>query len=343
MSMKKVGLFALSCLLLAGCAVKNKDAMLDAQVANEAVDESKALILFLVDSSESMLKNDLDANITRMDAAQKNLKDIVQILDLSKANLGLINFGGKCEVTNSIKATGNTNYFTAKVDNIKADGYTPLADSIKAANSIIKERNGKNVHIVLLSDGLETCGGDPKAQMSQLINDNPDAKISAFVLGYDVDDFAKNQLKDLLRGEGRYFDIADTREMSNALNAIVTQTELNSDGWEDGVYNFGINFDLNSDVIKPEFFENVKKLADYMLKTGNTMQIQGHTDSTGPDTLNQALSERRANSVKNKLIELGVDPSKLSVVGYGESQPKVDNTTAQNRYTNRRAEAHNIN
>ena len=64
--------------------------------------------------------------------------------------------------------------------------------------------------------------------------------------------------------------------------------------------------------------------------------VVGHTDSTGSTLYNQNLSERRAQAVVNKLIELGATPTQLEWRGEGESQPVADNNTAEGRVKNRR-------
>lgn len=75
-------------------------------------------------------------------------------------------------------------------------------------------------------------------------------------------------------------------------------------------------------------------LADPSLK----MDIDGHTDAQGSDELNQALSEKRANAVRDYLISKGVDASRLKATGYGETKPVADNKTAAGRAKNRRTE-----
>jgi len=64
--------------------------------------------------------------------------------------------------------------------------------------------------------------------------------------------------------------------------------------------------------------------------------VQGHTDSTGSDSHNQGLSERRATSVANHLAALQVDPARLAAIGYGENSPVASNATAEGRRLNRR-------
>ena len=69
-----------------------------------------------------------------------------------------------------------------------------------------------------------------------------------------------------------------------------------------------------------------------------SIEIQGHTDDVGSDRDNLSLSQKRAESVKNALIELGIDPGRLQAKGYGETTPVADNGTEAGRASNRRTE-----
>ncbi|MBK6635569.1 MAG: OmpA family protein [Chitinophagaceae bacterium] len=66
--------------------------------------------------------------------------------------------------------------------------------------------------------------------------------------------------------------------------------------------------------------------------------MDGHTDSQGKDEYNQTLSEERAASVRAYLVSKGIDESRLSSAGYGETTPVADNKTAAGRAKNRRVE-----
>lgn len=68
------------------------------------------------------------------------------------------------------------------------------------------------------------------------------------------------------------------------------------------------------------------------------IEVAGHTDGVGPDGFNQRLSEQRAESVKQFLVERGVPAERISVIGYGESQPRTSNDTVEDRRLNRRVE-----
>ena len=61
-----------------------------------------------------------------------------------------------------------------------------------------------------------------------------------------------------------------------------------------------------------------------------TIRVEGHTDSTGPEDYNQLLSEKRAETVKNALVQRAVDPRRINAVGYGELRP-ISSDNATNR------------
>src|SRR5690606_31275038 len=101
-----------------------------------------------------------------------------------------------------------------------------------------------------------------------------------------------------------------------------------------------VKFDFDRDTIRPEFRQDIQSLAEFMRTYPSvTTTVEGHTDSVGSDAYNQNLSERRANSVRQALIDEGVEASRVNAVGYGESRPIADNSTDDGRAMNRRVEA----
>ena len=101
-----------------------------------------------------------------------------------------------------------------------------------------------------------------------------------------------------------------------------------------------VKFDFDKAVVKPNSYGDVKNLADFMAQYPATnVEVAGHTDSVGPDAYNQKLSQRRADAVKQVLVKDGIDASRVSSVGYGESRPVADNATEAGRAVNRRVEA----
>jgi outer membrane protein OmpA-like peptidoglycan-associated protein len=102
---------------------------------------------------------------------------------------------------------------------------------------------------------------------------------------------------------------------------------------------YGILFDLDKAVIRPES----KPVLDEVLQLlraepGWKLTIEGHTDASGLDAHNQALSEQRAAAVKTYLTGAGIDGARLKTAGFGESRPVADNATELGRAQNRRVE-----
>ncbi|MCY1294844.1 Outer membrane porin F [compost metagenome] len=102
-----------------------------------------------------------------------------------------------------------------------------------------------------------------------------------------------------------------------------------------------VKFDFDKSVVKEESYGDIKNLADFMQQyPATTTTVEGHTDSVGTDAYNQKLSERRADAVKDVLVnQYGVGAERVDSVGYGESRPVADNATADGRAVNRRVEA----
>lgn len=98
-------------------------------------------------------------------------------------------------------------------------------------------------------------------------------------------------------------------------------------------------FDSDSSALKPGFYDELTRVSRVLNQYPQTnLMIVGHTDSTGSEVYNQQLSERRAATVKNALAGQGVNPARMSAIGYGETSPIADNRTEYGRQLNRRVE-----
>lgn len=114
---------------------------------------------------------------------------------------------------------------------------------------------------------------------------------------------------------------------------------VNSDGCMKTI-NLHVNFDHDSAVVRKDQMKEINAYANFLTTyTNYNSKIVGYTDSLGSDAYNQKLSERRAESVKNVLIQEGVDASRLTSAGMGEANPVADNSTKEGRAQNRRIEA----
>jgi len=103
---------------------------------------------------------------------------------------------------------------------------------------------------------------------------------------------------------------------------------------------YGIYFDVNKDVVKPESYGTLKEIAGILNEVPDVkVKIVGHTDADGADAANLDLSKRRAASVKNELVKsFGVNGDRLVTDGMGEGQPVAANDTPANKALNRRVE-----
>lgn len=100
-----------------------------------------------------------------------------------------------------------------------------------------------------------------------------------------------------------------------------------------------ITFDTNQSSIKPSFTGVLESVALVLKEFDKTIiQIEGHTDSTGSQSYNQLLSEQRASSVRDFLLNQGIEPKRTRAVGYGQRYPIASNDTAAGREQNRRVE-----
>ncbi|HBG06995.1 MAG: hypothetical protein A2075_09780 [Geobacteraceae bacterium GWC2_58_44] len=100
-------------------------------------------------------------------------------------------------------------------------------------------------------------------------------------------------------------------------------------------------FDIDQAVIRPEYHEEIAEVGNFMMKYPTTTAvIEGHTDNVGTYNHNMDLSQRRAESVVNHLVQkFGIDRSRLAAKGYGFTRPIADNSTDDGRQKNRRMEA----
>lgn len=140
------------------------------------------------------------------------------------------------------------------------------------------------------------------------------------VVGYRMDQQIK-ELRESTAGSG-----VDVTEVDNGQAILVNLPE-------------GVTFDVGSATLQPAFRATLNDVAASLTQYPNSLiDVYGHTDSTGSDTFNQGLSERRAQTVANYLTSQGVNSARIRWQGFGETMPVADNSTEQGRRLNRRVE-----
>ena len=104
-------------------------------------------------------------------------------------------------------------------------------------------------------------------------------------------------------------------------------------------FDSGILFAVNSSTLQPAGQQNLRDLAASLDEyEGTEVLVVGHTDSTGTEEYNQALSERRADSARTFLLGAGLEPGRVRAIGRGEMEPIASNDTEMGRQDNRRVE-----
>ncbi len=128
--------------------------------------------------------------------------------------------------------------------------------------------------------------------------------------------------------------------ISNVRIAVGAPDMRNKLMTEGKLITYGIYFDVNKDVVKPESYGTLKEIAAILNEVPDVkVKIVGHTDADGADAANLDLSKRRAASVKNELVKsFGVNGDRLVTDGAGEGQPVAPNDTPANKALNRRVE-----
>jgi OOP family OmpA-OmpF porin len=218
---------------------------------------------------------------------------------------------------------------------------TPMGNGLQQLDQVLGGLSGRTA-VVIFSDGDSNLGMDPVAEAKILqakygdrlcfmvvsFADNENgamvnkqiaalSRCGCFVLG---EDFLRNQAARLAFLKcGLYEEMADM-----AGETVVFRS---------------IYFDFDKSNIKPEFIPVLDEgVAMSKSKPNTGVLLEGHTDSVGTESYNQALSVRRANSVKAYFVKKGVDANSITTVGYGKDRPRADNKTAEGRKLNRRVE-----
>jgi len=143
-----------------------------------------------------------------------------------------------------------------------------------------------------------------------------------------------------LENKGDYYDqiIVMVKEMKQEVeaNAAGLGDQINKSGH---VAIYGIHFDTAKSTILPDSESILGEIVKLMQQDADLkLRVEGHTDSKGVPSANQALSEKRAQAVVAWLTAHGVDAARLSAKGFGQDKPVADNSTEDGRAKNRRVE-----
>jgi OmpA-OmpF porin, OOP family len=243
---------------------------------------------------------------------------------------------------------------------VRASGSVPDDDSktsiLNALNDVFGADNVKSDISVSQNAGAAPWLGAFRAALDALKGANVDALFvgdQVNVGGAAIEDAARDKIIEALKSAlGAGVAVGALSDKTAAAIAIANDratSELAS--LQSGFDVKDLLFALNDSVVTfasdsaevPESMAPFLKIAASelkQLKAGNVLEIAGYTDNTGDAALNLALSQKRADAVREALITYGADPDMLIAKGYGETDPVASNDTAEGRLKNRRIEYH---
>ena len=166
-------------------------------------------------------------------------------------------------------------------------------------------------------------GGIIGAGLGQAIGRDTKGTLIGAGIGAALGGIAGNQIAAYMDRQEQ--ELRSAMAESDAVNIQRTQDVLSA------TFKGDIFFDVNSSTLKPGAYSEVDRISKVLNNyPQTTIRVEGHTDSTGPADYNQRLSEKRAETVKNALVQRAVDSRRINAVGFGESQP-ISSNNATNR------------
>lgn len=240
------------------------------------------------------------------------------------------------------------------------NNWTPMGSGLNDLAPVIAGLSGKTA-LIIFTDGDNNQGPDAVAAAKSLSAANPELCIH--VVSFADTDHGKQVIQQIRAISGCSVTVDATALTSDmalqqfakdvlyeevvpapvvvkpAPAPVVVEVEPEPVVVVKEVITFNLLFGFDKSAITDEMIP-VLEQAKIILEEDPAANfiIKGHTDSTGPADYNQGLSERRAASVGNWLVNNGIAASRLETVGYGETQPKFDNATREGRQLNRRVE-----
>ena len=178
--------------------------------------------------------------------------------------------------------------------------------------------------------GGAAIGAGMGAVAGLLIGNNPVQRRNAALIGAGIGALAGGAI-------GNYMDTQESELRAQLEGTGVSVTRMG----DRIILNMpsNVTFATDQDQVIPPFYPTLDSVAIVLRKFDKTLiDVDGHTDSVGNAGYNQDLSNRRANSVANYLASRGVDPRRMSAMGYGLERPIASNATESGRAQNRRVE-----
>ena len=315
--------------------------------------------IILLDQSGSMFIKDQGKTQAKAEMAKK----VMTALNERIPELG---YKGSLDVFAPDKTLiGPTEYnremFKATIEGLPETGrvfgnQTPLGDAILQLDGALSKTAGKTA-VLIVSDGDKNVGSDAVQAARTIHEKYPNVCFHA--LSFSEDERGRATLKGISQlGDCVYIEASELSADPAAAGRLAKDIFYNTEVREvmkevvpveaaavipEAIELDTITFDFDKYELSPKakmnLDENLQRLSN---QPNLSIVIKGYTDATGPEAYNQKLSERRAQAVYDYFASRGVSGERMKTLGYGESHPVTDNSTAQGRALNRRAEISSV-
>lgn len=299
---------------------------------------------FLVDYSGSMMMKNNSSGMmsktnTKMQLAKEALFRVNQQIPALGYSGSMHTFAPLSEVLP--QATYSETSMKQAIDTLKPEldiygRLTTMGDGIAALTDGYN-RMSRKAAVIMVTDGNSNYGSDPVAQVTALYQSNRDICVHVISLADTPEGKATINAIAKMRSCTVVVEAADLARDDQVVAQFVRDVFYDSIGGA-RIDLRSVQFGFDSDVITEDSAVILDEVARMLKNAPKNVEISGHTCSIGTAEYNQALSQRRAIAVKNYLVKKGIAAASITAKGYGESQPRYDNSTNEGRRLNRRAE-----
>ncbi|WP_018124563.1 OmpA family protein [Desulfovibrio oxyclinae] len=337
--------------IIALCLAMAATMLLGVGIANAKMVKKVDNFIIFMDQSGSMAQQYTAMGKTKIDLAKKAaaaMNDEVPDLDYTAAIFCFAPFEARIQPTGY--STG------AFADGIAAlpddfdifDRNTPMGNGFMDLDPVLSGLSGKTA-VIMFTDGNSNIGADPVMQAKALYA-KYGSNLCLHIVSLATNDHGRMVIDQIRALDGcsvnaevtQFFEPAFLSNYANNVFYKEVQEEKKPEPMPAPAamtISFDLHFGFDKYKITDEMvpvLEEVKMLLDE--NKSLEFEIAGHTDSIGTEAYNQGLSERRAGSVHDWLVENGIDSDRLTTKGYGELNPKYDNGTREGRRLNRRVD-----
>lgn len=297
---------------------------------------AKSNMLFILDGSNSMWGQvDGEAKII---SAQNVLGGLLKDLPIN-TQVGFMTYGhreeGSCEDIEVLAGVGevNSDVLINKINTLKPKGKTPIAAALAKSIEVLKQFEGDNNNVVLISDGLETCGGDPCAAAKALADAGIQARVH--VVGFDVSEQESSQLQCIpAMGNGQYFSATNAEELKTAITevkeaAIATPSPPESVVWFEDNFD-GDDLSEHWEVINPDPDGYIVENGSLLILTSGDSPLAGSDGLTNIFRLTQEMPEGDWKATMRLIPEVATFRERYILALYRDKDNMLSATSGNN-------------